>query len=230
MKKHTLSIVVVLLTLFLVACTSEPEIVEVPVEVTRVVTEVETVTEVEEVEVTRMVEGESVTVVEEVEVTRVVEVEAEPTMAEPQGTFRIGNSVQPTNFWWKPWSSNPPAVLVHYEIPYEGLITEDAEGNYVGVLATDWAYNDDNSELTFNLREGVVFHDGTPFNAESVKSNVEFIKNENGFPPTAKPARGCRRSGDRRRIHCDLHVVASRHRTHPKSSPLCRLAGQPQRV
>ncbi|MCA9921153.1 MAG: extracellular solute-binding protein, partial [Anaerolineales bacterium] len=56
-----------LLGLVLTACT--PQTVE--VEVTRVVTETEVVTE--EVEVTRMVEGESVT--EMVEVTRVIEVE-----------------------------------------------------------------------------------------------------------------------------------------------------------
>lgn len=111
--------------------------------------------------------------------------DTDAAMDGPRGTFRIGNTVAPTNFWWKPWSSNPPSVLAHYTIPYEGLITEDADGNYVGVLATEWSYNDDNTELTFNLREGVVFHDGTPFNGESVKSNIEFIKNENGFPPTA---------------------------------------------
>ena len=58
----------VLVALAITACTPET------VEVTRVVTETETVTE--QVEVTRMVEGESVT--ETIEVTRVVEVPAEP--------------------------------------------------------------------------------------------------------------------------------------------------------
>ena len=187
MKKRTLfPMILVLFSLFLAACGgSEPQVVE----VTRVVTETETVTEVQEVEVTRVVDGESVTVVEEIEVTRVIEVEAEPAMVEPRGTFRVAHTTVPTNGWWKPWSSNPPAVLGYYEIPYEGLVTIDANGDIVGVLATDWSYNDDNTELTFNLREGVVFHDGTPFNAESVKSNIEFIKNENGFPPTANQLR-----------------------------------------
>ena len=72
MKKLFLSLMgITSLALLLVAC--QPQVVEVPVEVTRVVTE----TVVEEVEVTRVVEGETVieTVVEEVEVTRVVEVE-----------------------------------------------------------------------------------------------------------------------------------------------------------
>lgn len=69
MRKVTVfAVVLVLLVLGLSAC--QPETVE----VTRVVTETETVTE--QVEVTRIVEGESVT--EQVEVTRIVEVETEP--------------------------------------------------------------------------------------------------------------------------------------------------------
>lgn len=72
MRKVSIYLLAMLiLALALVAC--QPQVVE----VTRVVTETETITE--QVEVTRMVEGESVT--EMVEVTRVVEVEvpAEPT-------------------------------------------------------------------------------------------------------------------------------------------------------
>jgi multiple sugar transport system substrate-binding protein len=70
MRKTTLFIIaLVILALGLAAC--QPQVVE----VTRVVTETETITE--QVEVTRMVEGESVT--EMVEVTRVVEVPSEPT-------------------------------------------------------------------------------------------------------------------------------------------------------
>ena len=36
-------------------------------------------------------------------------------------------------------------------------------------LATDWTLSDDQLTYTFNLREGVTFHDGTPFDAEAVK-------------------------------------------------------------
>jgi multiple sugar transport system substrate-binding protein len=70
MRKATIIVLaLIVLALGLAAC--QPQVVE----VTRVVTQTETVTE--QVEVTRMVEGESVT--EMVEVTRVVEVAAEPT-------------------------------------------------------------------------------------------------------------------------------------------------------
>ena len=39
-------------------------------------------------------------------------------------------------------------------------------------LATEWAWSDDGKELTMKLREGVKFHDGTPFNADAVVYDV----------------------------------------------------------
>lgn len=39
-------------------------------------------------------------------------------------------------------------------------------------LATEWSFNDDNTILYMKFREGVKFHDGTPFNAEAVKYNI----------------------------------------------------------
>jgi peptide/nickel transport system substrate-binding protein len=40
-------------------------------------------------------------------------------------------------------------------------------------LATSWETNEDGTEWTFNLREGVVFHNGDPFNAEAVKGALD---------------------------------------------------------
>jgi peptide/nickel transport system substrate-binding protein len=40
-------------------------------------------------------------------------------------------------------------------------------------LAVDWTTSDDGLAWTFNLREGVTFHDGEPFNAEAVCFNFE---------------------------------------------------------
>ncbi|WP_375687725.1 ABC transporter substrate-binding protein [Pseudooceanicola sp. LIPI14-2-Ac024] len=43
----------------------------------------------------------------------------------------------------------------------------------IGQLATDWTWNEDQTQITMKLREGVTFHDGTPFNAEAVAYNIE---------------------------------------------------------
>jgi peptide/nickel transport system substrate-binding protein len=40
-------------------------------------------------------------------------------------------------------------------------------------LATEWTTSEDGTAITMQLREGVVFHDGTPFNAEAVAANIE---------------------------------------------------------
>jgi peptide/nickel transport system substrate-binding protein len=40
-------------------------------------------------------------------------------------------------------------------------------------LATSWEANEDGTEYTFYLREGVTFQDGAPFNADAVKGTME---------------------------------------------------------
>ena len=53
-------------------------------------------------------------------------------------------------------------------------ITPDLE--IVPQLATGWSWSEDGKTLTMDLREGVTFHDGTPFDAEAVKANIDRSK------------------------------------------------------
>ncbi len=56
----------------------------------------------------------------------------------------------------------------------ESLLAYDGETtNVIPSLATDWESNEDGTVWTFNLREGVKFHDGTDFNADAVVFNFE---------------------------------------------------------
>ncbi len=50
---------------------------------------------------------------------------------------------------------------------------EDGGTTPIPALATDWEVSDDKLTWTFKLREGVKFHDGTPFNADAVVLNFE---------------------------------------------------------
>jgi len=89
----------------------------------------------------------------------VVLLEAEPTSLDPQNSTD-GNSgnVQDSIF--------------------EGLLTFDSKMNIVPLLAKNYSFNEDATAITFELKKGIVFHDGTPFNAEVVKENLDFVRDE----------------------------------------------------
>ncbi|AJY45953.1 ABC transporter substrate-binding protein [Martelella endophytica] len=63
---------------------------------------------------------------------------------------------------------------------YDGLVRyKDGTLEVEPALATDWTISDDGKTYTFNLRDGVKFHDGSPFNAEAVKFNFDRMLDEN---------------------------------------------------
>ena len=57
---------------------------------------------------------------------------------------------------------------------YEGLLKYDADSTEVlPSLAKKWEISEDGLEYIFYLEEGVKFHDGTDFNADAVKYNID---------------------------------------------------------
>jgi len=67
--------------------------------------------------------------------------------------------------------SNPSEAV--NRMMYENLARFDEKLRIVPGLATEWKQSKDGLTWTFNLRKGVKFHDGTPFNAEAVKVFIE---------------------------------------------------------
>ncbi len=53
------------------------------------------------------------------------------------------------------------------------LVDATPDLKIVPQLATEWKWSEDALTLTMKLRPGVVFHDGTPFDAEAVKFNLD---------------------------------------------------------
>jgi peptide/nickel transport system substrate-binding protein len=56
---------------------------------------------------------------------------------------------------------------------YDRLFDIDAKGTVSPMLAESSSVATDGKTLTLTLRQGVVFHDGTPFDAAAVKANIE---------------------------------------------------------
>lgn len=65
-----------------------------------------------------------------------------------------------------------------YNLFNENLIFQDEKGQFRPWLAESWELADDGLSYTFKLRPGVMFQDGTPFDAEAVKFNLERSSSE----------------------------------------------------
>lgn len=90
----------------------------------------------------------------------------------PQGTLRLG-----IGFTLDNWDNLNKPNTTYISTVYQGLVEKAADGITVRPrLATSWKQTQ--KELTFTLRSGVLFHDGTPFDAAAVKANFDRIRSE----------------------------------------------------
>lgn len=108
---------------------------------------------------------------------------ATPDEAAGGGTLRIGLATEPV-------SLDPAAGLYIAEQfvlmnIFDPLIWADQDNNLHPGLAVAWESNDAGTEFTLNLRDGVTFHDGTPFNAEAVKAQFDRITSMEAGAATA---------------------------------------------
>jgi peptide/nickel transport system substrate-binding protein len=82
---------------------------------------------------------------------------SEPSQIDPQGTPSSGLSL----------------VLPYL---FDTLVVRDLDNSVQPLLARDWQVSEDGKEITFYLKEGVTFHDGTPLDAEAVRFTFERFK------------------------------------------------------
>jgi peptide/nickel transport system substrate-binding protein len=191
MSKRFILLVGVLLVAVMALAACAPQTVE----VTRVVTNTETVTE--QVEVTRVV-TETETVTEEVEVpVEVTRVVTEEVMVEgASGTDLPRNQTLYSNGqqWsaivcWNPYSSNcnnamaiaqqDNARVMMFETPY---LYNMLDGQQYPLLADGpYEWNEDQTEITFKIKPAAMWSDGTPVTADDVaytwEANVKYETN-----------------------------------------------------
>ena len=80
-------------------------------------------------------------------------IDLDPSTAASSEIAVLANVYEPL-VWWQPGSDGGDADLMPG-------------------LATSWDVSEDQLTWTFKLRDGVVFHDGTPFTSEAVKYSIE---------------------------------------------------------
>jgi len=87
------------------------------------------------------------------------------------GVLRVGLDADPPNL--DPHQSTAAVDRQVFQNLYDKLVDINQELEIVPMLALSWTIADGGRTYTFRLRPNVVFHDGTPFNAEAVKYNFE---------------------------------------------------------
>ncbi len=86
---------------------------------------------------------------------------------------------------------SPPSMSIHEEstifsqgammgvfnnlIMFDPQVRQSSLDSLVPDLATKWAWNADGTVLTFELRQGVAFHDGKPFTAKDVMCTFDYL-------------------------------------------------------
>lgn len=81
---------------------------------------------------------------------------------------------------WDPTElqGGPPSVF--WTSVYDTVLHRAPDGSIAPGAAEDWSYNEDNTELTLTLREGMTFHDGTEVTSEAAATTMEAMRDSGG--------------------------------------------------
>jgi oligopeptide transport system substrate-binding protein len=102
----------------------------------------------------------------------------EPAAGEP-GVLRVNSVTFPDIV--DPQKSSFVGEIATLSMVYEGVTKLDGDLNTVPGAAESWEYNDDATQLTFTLRDGLTYSDGSPLNA----ARFEYSFHRNIDPATA---------------------------------------------
>jgi peptide/nickel transport system substrate-binding protein len=95
--------------------------------------------------------------------------------AVPGGTLVLAGTPLPKNIGYQPTMGQTDKSHI-FETIAETLMTVNTKGELLPKLATSVETDPVAKTITWHLREGVTFHDGTPFNAAAVAWNFQQLK------------------------------------------------------
>jgi peptide/nickel transport system substrate-binding protein len=106
---------------------------------------------------------------------------AQPAYAQKSGgTLKVGHFDSPASMSMLEESTaavNRPMMSVFNNLVlYDQHVVQNSPKSIVPELATGWAWNEEGTELTMPLRQGVKWHDGKPFTAADVKCTFELLQ------------------------------------------------------
>src|SRR5690349_7250820 len=71
--------------------------------------------------------------------------------------------------------NRPMSGVFNNLVMFDQHVPQNSLRSIVPDLATGWAWNEEGTELSFPLRQGVKWHDGAPFTAADVKCTFDLL-------------------------------------------------------
>jgi peptide/nickel transport system substrate-binding protein len=101
---------------------------------------------------------------------------ASPAEAKPEGTLTVAVATFGNERWLPNLYVGAEDVVL--KPLWENLLSRDAKGNLIPMLAEKWQVSDGGKTWRFQLRKGVHFHNGTELTAEDVKYTFASLARE----------------------------------------------------
>src|SRR5262245_38200652 len=100
-------------------------------------------------------------------------------------------------------------VLYKQDVPQSGL------QSIVPDLASEWSWDEDKTQLTFQLREGVKWHDGKPFTAKDVQCTWDLLTGKSSEKLRINPRKAWYKNLDEVTTNGDFEVTFHLKRSQP---------------
>ncbi|MCO8126424.1 ABC transporter substrate-binding protein [Acidimicrobiia bacterium EGI L10123] len=101
---------------------------------------------------------------------------AVPGEIDREGTLRLIYTVAPTSY--DPHRGSSSTDNTSLNLVFDRLVHTTPDGDPIPGLATEWTLEAEPPSMSLTLREDVTFHDGTPFDAEAAKVNLDRARAE----------------------------------------------------
>jgi len=100
-------------------------------------------------------------------------------------------------------------------VMYRQDVPQNSLKSIVPDLATGWSWNEEGTELTFPLRQGVKWHDGQPFTAKDVKCTWDLLTGKSNEKLRVNPRKSWYRNLDEVTTKGDYWVAFHLKRPQP---------------
>src|ERR1700682_70152 len=120
------------------------------------------------------------------------------------------------------FTEGPMMGVFNNLVMFDQHVPQNSQQSIVPDLATGWSWNEEGTELTLPLREGVTWHDGKPFTAKDVACTFDMLTGKSSEKLRVNPRKSWYRNLEEVTVNGDYEVTF--HLKQPQPAFLTALA------